>query len=283
MTASRSTRLFAVTGLAALARRLVVGRRGRFAVMFHGVASRPYPELPAAVVPSFTADGLDRALGWIGERFGFLTPDEFLDGDSGSGPGVLLTFDDGFANNLHQALPVLEKHGAPGLFFVTLQHVHDPRDWLPPVRRAMAEIWDDPADVPEPVARDLFDGLSTGELTRLADHPLATVGAHSVSHPFLDRLDDTELERELAESRGGLTEIIGRPVDLFAYPTGAYDERVSRATASAGYRAAFADRPVGVGCPAYEIPRVGLYDADPAYLAAKLSGLHRRPWTGVLP
>ncbi len=267
------------TGATALARRALTSD-GRFVVMFHGVASREYPELPAAVQPSFTAAGLRAAVAWIAGRFRLLTPDELLTGRT---PGVLLTFDDGFANNAVQALPVLEELDAPAVFFVTTRHVREPRDWLPATRELVRRHWPADSDVPEDIARDLFDGMSRDQLSACAEHPLVTVGSHTVGHPFLTRCDDATLAGELERSRDQLQSWTDQPVDLFAYPTGDYDLRVARAVRDAGYRAAFAQdavgfakEPAGIGLPAYEIPRIGLYAADPPYLAAKLSGLHRR-------
>ena len=259
------------TGAAAAARRLLASR-GRLVVTFHGVASRVYGALPTAVQPSFTADGLRAAVAWIAGRFHLLTPDEFLAGETA---GVLLTFDDGFANNATQALPVLEELDAPAIFFITTQHVREPRDWLPATRRQVRAHWRAETEVAEELARDLFDGMSREQLELCAAHPLVTIGSHTVGHPFLTRCDDATLGDELERSRDLLQSWCGRTVDLFAYPTGDYDLRVARAARAAGYRAAFAQDPIGVGLPAYEIPRVGLYAADPPYLAAKLSGLHR--------
>ena len=260
------------TGVAAAARRLLASG-GRLVVTFHGVASRVYGELPPAVQPSFTADRLRAAVAWIAGRWHLLTPGEFLAGET---PGVLLTFDDGFANNATRALPVLEELDAPAVFFVTTQHVCEPRDWLPATRRQVRAHWQAEAEVPEEVARDLFDGMSREQLELCAAHPLVTIGSHTVGHPFLTGCDDATLGDELERSRDSLHAWCGGTVDLFAYPTGDYDLRVARAVRAAGYRAAFAQDPIGVGLPAYEIPRVGLYAADPPYLAAKLSGLHRR-------
>ncbi len=260
------------TGAAAVTRRLLTSG-GRFVVMFHGVASGEVRELPALVQPSFTAAALCGAVAWIASRFRLLTPGEFLAGHTA---GVLLTFDDGFANNATQALPVLQELDAPAVFFVTTQHVREPRDWLPATRKLVRKHWRDERQVPDEVARDLFDGMSRDQLEACAEHPLVTIGSHTVGHPFLTRCDDASLSDELERSREQLRTWCGHAVDLLAYPTGDYDLRVARAARAAGYRAAFAQDPAGVGMPAYEIPRIGLYASDPPYLAAKLSGLHRR-------
>ena len=159
------------------------------------------------------------------------------------------------------------------------QHVLDPRAWLPATVEQVSAHWPDTSDVPEPIAHDLFDGMSPEQLRACAEHPLVSIGSHTVGHPFLTRCDDIALADELERSKDLLQDWCNCRVDLFAYPSGDYDSRVARAVRDAGYRAAFAEDPVGIDLPVYEIPRVGLYASDPPYLAAKLSGLHRR----VLP
>lgn len=262
--------LFRRTGLAELAR-IVFARRGRFALEFHGVAGERHAGLPHRVQPSFSRDELSAVLRWLRDRFRFLTPEELL---TGRADGVLLTFDDGFANQAVHALPLLEEHEAPAVFFVTTRHVADPGDWLPSVRRAAAEC---PSPLPPEVRRDLFDGMSADQVRAAASSPFVTLGSHTVSHPFLTRCYDEDLAFELAESKRFLEETAGRPVELFAYPSGDYDRRVAEAVREAGYRAAFVEESRELGLGRFEVPRVGLYAAGPGYLAAKLCGLHRRP------
>ncbi len=46
------------------------------------------------------------------------------------------------------------------------------------------------------------------------------VGAHTVSHPILARLDECEAYREIKESKRHLESLLKEPVQLFAYPNG---------------------------------------------------------------
>ena len=70
--------------------------------------------------------------------------------------------------------------------------------------------------------------LSWDELRRLQDAGWE-IGSHACSHPYLTRLGDDELERELGESRRRLETELGRPCRSLAYPYGDHDERVVRA------------------------------------------------------
>ena len=266
-------------GVNAVARRRVA-RPGRFALVFHGVARQRYPDVPAGVQPHHTADELRQTLAWLAARFAFLTPDEFL---HGSRPGVLLTFDDGLANNFEVALPILETFAAPALFFVATGHIAAAEGgsrWLHFCRAWAAQGWGDAAAVPAAIGHEFYDGMTEAQLAACGRHPLITLGGHTVTHPFLTQCDAVALAGELGECRRYLQAVTGQPVDTFAYPANDYDRRVAEAARQAGYAAAFAVSGRGAGLPAYEIPRIGLYTTHPAYLGSKLNGLHRRPLVG---
>lgn len=264
------------SGIASMARRSLVGP-GRFVLMFHGVSSKRRSEIPYSLQPSFSKDELQDALSWISKRFRFLTPNELL--ETGKA-GALLTFDDGFANNYSNALPVLEKFQAPAVFFITTQHIQHPTDWLPAVRKTIRQGWNEESNLPNELAVDLFNGMTIWQLEKIGRHPLITIGSHTISHPFLSRCGIDSLKKELVESKRYLQDVSGQEVNLFSYPTGDYNPAVIDMVRSANYRAAFAvDSPV-VSIPEFEIQRIGLYHSTPSYLSAKLSGLHRRPLPG---
>lgn len=54
------------------------------------------------------------------------------------------------------------------------------------------------------------------------------VATHSLSHPFLTRLTDDEVVREIEEDRVRLSELVGYEVVGHAYPMGDCDDRVAR-------------------------------------------------------
>jgi peptidoglycan/xylan/chitin deacetylase (PgdA/CDA1 family) len=79
------------------------------------------------------------------------------------------------------------------------------------------------------------------QLEELASEPdRIELGAHTVSHPFLDELSPAQVEFEVRESKRALEETIGRTVSTFAYPFGAYDRTVRAAVVDAGFNAAAA-------------------------------------------
>jgi GT2 family glycosyltransferase/peptidoglycan/xylan/chitin deacetylase (PgdA/CDA1 family) len=66
------------------------------------------------------------------------------------------------------------------------------------------------------------------------------LGAHTVTHPFLDELTLPAAEHEIRSSKAALEQLIDRPVDSFAYPHGAHGARVRRLVVELGYRSAAA-------------------------------------------
>ena len=130
------------------------------------------------------------------------------------------------------------------------------------------EEWSDGPHRDELLCLD-WDGLA--ELKRQGWE----VGSHTRSHPRLPQIDDAALEREL---RGSL-ELIGERLggcDSIAYPYGDSDERVVRATAAAGYRAAGTLTGLPHVARPLSWPRVGVYpDNRPLFFRLKTSATLR--------
>lgn len=68
------------------------------------------------------------------------------------------------------------------------------------------------------------------------------IGAHTITHPILTRLDAADARREMVESKRDLESLIGEPVSLFAYPNGVptqdYDARHAALARECGFVAA---------------------------------------------
>ncbi|MBL8352962.1 MAG: polysaccharide deacetylase family protein [Burkholderiaceae bacterium] len=92
------------------------------------------------------------------------------------------------------------------------------------------------------------------------------IGAHTVSHPILARLDVDSARREIEQSKETLENLLGEPVTLFAYPNGRsgtdYDDQSVSLVRDAGFKAAVStDRGVGTSdSDLFQLPRFTPWD-----------------------
>ncbi len=98
------------------------------------------------------------------------------------------------------------------------------------------------------------------------------IASHTVSHPHLPALSDTELRAELTQSKQRMEDELGRQCRFVAYPYGHDDVRVHKAAKAAGYVGAFSLD--GRAKDPFAFPRVDIYRGDGAMrFAAKVSPL----------
>ncbi|WAA11812.1 polysaccharide deacetylase family protein [Fervidibacillus halotolerans] len=71
---------------------------------------------------------------------------------------------------------------------------------------------------------DTKSGLSTAQLKEISSSGIISVQSHTETHPNLT--ETTNLTPELRDIKWKLENITGKPVIAFAYPSGKYDERV---------------------------------------------------------
>lgn len=136
---------------------------------------------------------------------------------------VMLTFDDWYPSQHELALPVLDKLGQKGVFFVIAKKVRSEAE-----KRKLAEM------------------AGNGHV----------IGSHTVNHYYLTKTHckrasngccrptapcgEGDIRRELAESKKELEEILGTPVTAFAWPGNYYNERAVELALAAGYETVFA-------------------------------------------
>lgn len=129
---------------------------------------------------------------------------------------VVLTFDDAFGDFGQRAFPTLMAAGFVATLFVPSAYVGSTSRWL--IREAEHR---------RPV-------MTWPEIQRVADAGIE-VGAHSHTHPELDRLSRPALREELARSKAVLEDRLGREITAVAYPFGYHSRAVRRAAQKAGY------------------------------------------------
>lgn len=192
---------------------------------------------------------------------------------------VVVTFDDGYADNLHAALPALERHGIPATFFITTGCIGRGTEfWSDEIERRPGSIEEwrarllpldaaarDAALAPLPLARDSHRTLTRDELLTLARSPLVEIGAHTVDHLLLPAHSHAIQRADIAESRRWLEETLARPVPHFSYPYGERSADTERIAAEIGFQSA-------VTCDSRYIARDSAAMALPRYFVPNLPG-----------
>jgi peptidoglycan/xylan/chitin deacetylase (PgdA/CDA1 family)/folate-dependent phosphoribosylglycinamide formyltransferase PurN len=118
--------------------------------------------------------------------------------------GVLLTFDDGYADNYFNALPILRKYHCPAIFFVSTGFVGNDRQF-------------DHDKILQP--RLTFEKMSWAQLREL-DSSQVEVGVHSDSHVSLGKIPVDEAIREIEISVDKYRENLNRSPVLMSFPFG---------------------------------------------------------------
>jgi peptidoglycan/xylan/chitin deacetylase (PgdA/CDA1 family) len=110
-----------------------------------------------------------------------------------------------------------------------------------------------------------------------------TIGAHTVNHPILSRIGESEARAEMRESKERLETITGAKVTLFAYPNGKpgtdYTDTHVRLAREVGFEAACSTGwgAAKTGCDVFQIPRFTPWDRSRWRYALRIAQNMRYP------
>jgi len=132
---------------------------------------------------------------------------------------VAFTFDDGYADTLTAAAPLMKRYGFGATCYIVSGALGTYNRWdaqyLQETKPLMSR-------------RQLDEWLAAG----------MEVGSHSCSHPRLHELPPDAARDEIAESRVALRNMLGVPIEHFAYPFGDFTDDTVELVRRAGYTSA---------------------------------------------
>jgi peptidoglycan/xylan/chitin deacetylase (PgdA/CDA1 family) len=287
-------------------------------LLYHRVLAQPDPILHDET----DAATFERHMRLLAGEFNVIPLDEAcLRLRRGSLPprAVCISFDDGYADNVSVALPILKRLNLTATFFIASGYLHGGTMFndalIDAVRRAAPGTHDlsavglghvrldDAASrraaidrlierlkhlAPELRSRSV-DTVSAAlrapppagpmmhesDVRRLRAEGM-DVGAHTITHPILARLDESDAHTEIAASKAALEAITGAPVRLFAYPNGKpeadYGARDVALVKRAGFRAAFSTVQGTARCASdpLQLPRLRPWDHTGMRLGMRL-------------
>ncbi len=151
---------------------------------------------------------------------------------------VLITFDDGFADNYVFAYPLLKKFGMKAMLFIASDLIDD-----------------------SDVSRSSFTALTHNEAWRIAntderstvmctwkelqemeEEGVFDIQSHGSSHTTPDLIKDanyTALRKDLSEGRAVLEKRFSKKIEHFAWPRGVHDEKAREIAVEVGYQALY--------------------------------------------
>ncbi len=121
---------------------------------------------------------------------------------------VVITFDDGYADNLYNVLPVLEEFKVPASIFLVAGYMGQNRPFY----------WDQ--NTP---SEDQGRPMTLDEAKRLSNSRLIEIGGHTLTHPSLAKLPENEQFKEIAQGKEMIEKALNIPLLSFAYPFGSKD------------------------------------------------------------
>lgn len=232
-------------------------RGGVRILMYHSIGGAPCDHRLAIRVP---VNNFSEQLGEL-SRQGYVavTVSEFIGNSFSSRTGkiIVITFDDGYKDNLIEAAMVLKSRGFKATFFITTSFIdgRSHKTWANGSQRQY---------------------LNWADVSRLLEMGFE-VGSHMVDHVGLSLLDETRINFQLEKSKKRIEEMTGFNPRVLSYPHGKFKKGVGRLAKDAGYSAGCSSSS-GINQPdadPYILNRTEIDGYDTIYdFRAKLNGLY---------
>lgn len=196
---------------------------------------------------------------FINHDFQFISADQLYEIGTGKktfpSKAVIFTVDDGWKENKENLVAVANKYDIPVSIFINTDPIENGKGYWVSYLKYSQEKLGTPHSVgsikklPDSHRKDIIsqlsasielprEGMTIDEL-RSINKGNISLGAHTLSHPFLVNCSDEDSKNEILGSKEKLDNWLGTNVDTFAYPFGSFGEREIEFVKSAGYKMAF--------------------------------------------
>lgn len=179
------------------------GKRYPVVLMYHLIEEEPFTELTDLFVSPDDFEDQLMALKNAGYEFAFAS--DYGPVSKNAPKRIIITFDDGYADNYTKMLPIVEKCGAKASVFVVTGFIGN--------KNFMTE----------------------DQLKLMAQSPYIELGSHTESHIHVDEQERYRIMGELLISKQKLQRITGQNVSTLTFPEGHTSRKVNRIAARPRY------------------------------------------------
>ncbi len=131
---------------------------------------------------------------------------------------IILTFDDGYADNYRNAFPILKQYGITAVIYPVVGDLGKQQ-----------VVW------PKNDEQRPVDLMTENEIQEMSQAGIE-FGSHLMNHIHLARQNPKAIREQLSRSKDVLEGLLDTPILSVAYPFGDYNSEVLEATAQVGYQ-----------------------------------------------
>lgn len=202
---------------------------------------------------------------FLRHKYKFIKPEDLILSLRDDQPYAMITFDDGYFNNM-LAINILNDYKIPAVFFISTKNVNENKSFwwdiiykfrikqgssieairneqrslksfkYPYIDNYIAQNFGIEAFKPW---SDIDRPFSESEIKNLSKSPYISFGNHTHNHSILTNYDKEEIKEELRESNKILFDLTGTLPISIAFPNGNYNKMVVEVTEEVGFKYAF--------------------------------------------
>ncbi len=193
-------------------------------------------------------------------NYTFVSPNDILQGLNNDNKYIMITFDDGYYNNIY-ALPILRKYHIPALFFISTNHVKQNKCfWWDVLYRerikleaSKKEILNEKNQLKTKTSEEIeqylikkfgeeaFKPKSTidrpftnSELKEFSKNKYVYLGNHTSNHAILTNYPLNEIKSQIIEAQKFIYEVTGTTPKTLSYPNGNYSDEIIKISKELG-------------------------------------------------
>lgn len=206
---------------------------------------------------------------FLSHHYKFILPKDLMEGLENDQPYAMITFDDGYFNNM-LAIEIINKYKIPAVFFISTKNIVENKSyWWDIIYKYRAKQGSSRQKIEQEITSlkdfkygyiddyiiktfgmdaftpwsDISRPFNSNEIKQLSANPYVSFENHTHNHSILINYNKEEIKEELSVSNKILFGLTGTSPIAIAFPNGNFNQTVLEATEEEGFRYAFTTEP----------------------------------------